>query len=101
MSAWLWYRRQCFGYFTGFETRLADWKTYALTEGHAGPHRIQGIGANFVPGNLDKNVIDQFLDIEDDAALKACSGGSFVRKVCSLHFTGAAISPLQGFADLR
>ena len=51
-------------------------KTYAvepkgsplLTEGHAGPHRIQGIGANFVPGNLDKNVIDQFLDIEDDAA---------------------------------
>lgn len=53
-------------------------KTYAvepkssplLTEGRAGPHRIQGIGANFVPKNLDRNAIDQFLDIEDDAAFR-------------------------------
>lgn len=39
-----------------------------LTEGKAGPHGIQGIGANFIPGNLDRTVIDEFLDIPDDEA---------------------------------
>ena len=32
-----------------------------LTQGHAGPHGLQGIGANFVPGNLDRSVVDEIL----------------------------------------
>jgi len=32
-----------------------------LTEGHAGPHGIQGIGANFVPEILDMGVVDEVL----------------------------------------
>lgn len=39
-----------------------------LTRGCAGSHKIQGIGANFVPKNLDKSVIDEFLDISDEDA---------------------------------
>lgn len=39
-----------------------------LTKKEAGSHKIQGIGANFVPKNLDKSVIDEFLDISDEDA---------------------------------
>ena len=42
-----------------------------LTKGVSGPHKIQGIGANFVPKIYDKNVIDEVMDIENDDAIRA------------------------------
>lgn len=39
-----------------------------LIENKTGPHKIQGIGANFIPTLLDKNVIDRIIDIKDDDA---------------------------------
>lgn len=39
-----------------------------LTKKEAGSHKIQGIGANFVPKNLNKSVIDEFLDVSDEDA---------------------------------
>ena len=42
-----------------------------LTEGHAGPHAIQGIGANFVPEALDTTVYDEVVTVTDEAALAA------------------------------
>lgn len=35
-----------------------------LTEGRAGGHRIQGIGPNFVPAILDRDLIDEVIDVE-------------------------------------
>lgn len=42
-----------------------------LSGGKAGPHRLQGIGANFVPGNYDASVIDEVLPVADDDAFLA------------------------------
>ncbi|WP_295580819.1 cysteine synthase A [uncultured Oscillibacter sp.] len=39
-----------------------------LTAGRAGPHGLQGIGANFVPGNLDRSVVDEIMTVADGDA---------------------------------
>ncbi|AZS47531.1 MULTISPECIES: cysteine synthase A [Microbacterium] len=41
-----------------------------LTEGHPGPHKIQGIGPNFVPGVLDREVLDEILTAEFDESIR-------------------------------
>ena len=41
-----------------------------LTEGHAGAHKIQGIGAGFVPATLNTKIYDEILDIENEDAFK-------------------------------
>ena len=41
-----------------------------LTKGQAGPHKIQGIGANFVPSVLRKELLDEVVDVNDDDAFK-------------------------------
>ncbi len=43
-------------------------KSPLLTEGFTGAHGIQGIGANFVPDNLDKAIIDEVIDVSDEDA---------------------------------
>lgn len=42
-----------------------------LSGGNSGPHKIQGIGAGFVPGNYHAEVVDEVLQIENDEAIKA------------------------------
>ena len=41
-----------------------------LNGGKSGPHKIQGIGAGFVPKTYDASVIDEVLDIENDDAIR-------------------------------
>jgi cysteine synthase A len=41
-----------------------------LSRGEAGPHKIQGIGAGFVPAVLDRSVIDEVISVTDEAALE-------------------------------
>ena len=39
-----------------------------LSQGHAGPHGLQGIGANFVPGNYDASLVDEIVTVTDEDA---------------------------------
>lgn len=48
-----------------------------LTKGEAGAHKIQGIGAGFVPGILNTNIYDEIMPIEDDDAI---AYGKFMAK---------------------
>lgn len=40
-----------------------------LSEGKAGPHGIQGIGAGFAPSILNRNIYDEIITIEDETAI--------------------------------
>lgn len=40
-----------------------------LNGGQSGPHKIQGIGAGFVPKNYDSDVVDEVFDVENDDAI--------------------------------
>ncbi len=42
-----------------------------LSEGHSGPHKIQGIGANFVPAVLDRSILDEIVMVRDEDAFWA------------------------------
>lgn len=49
-----------------------------LSKGTAGPHKIQGIGAGFVPETLDTNVYDEIITVENEAAFE--TGKNLARK---------------------
>ena len=62
------------GYFKekGFSTKIIGVEPEAsplLTKGQAGPHKIQGIGANFIPKTLNKDIIDEIIDVDGDKAI--------------------------------
>ena len=42
-----------------------------LAGGEAAPHRIQGIGANFIPKLYDASVVDEVMGVPDDEAIRA------------------------------
>ena len=41
-----------------------------ITEGRSGPHKIQGIGANFVPGNYLEEYIDRVVTVKGDDSIE-------------------------------
>ena len=41
-----------------------------LSGGNAGSHRIQGIGANFIPRNYHAEVVDEIIQVSDEEAMK-------------------------------
>ncbi len=41
-----------------------------ISEGKSGPHKLQGIGANFIPETLDKSIIDEVIKVTTEDAFK-------------------------------
>lgn len=41
-----------------------------LNGGQSAPHKIQGIGAEFIPKNYNASVIDEVFDVENDDAIR-------------------------------
>ena len=70
------------GTISGIGKRLKEYNPYikvvavepatspVLNGGKSGPHKIQGIGAGFVPKTYDASVIDEVLDIDNDDAIR-------------------------------
>ena len=62
-----------------------------ITKGVAGPHGIQGIGANFVPGNYDGSVVDEVLAVPTDKAIDTAVAFAKTQKTLAGISAGAAL----------
>ena len=62
-----------------------------LAGGKPGPHKIQGIGANFIPEILDQEVYDEIIHIENDDAFETARTVAKEEGILSGISSGAAI----------
>ena len=62
-----------------------------LSEGKAGPHKIQGIGANFVPSILDTEVYDKVVAVSNDDAINTAVKLGHVEGILCGISSGAAL----------
>ncbi len=69
-----------------------------LSEGKAGAHKIQGIGAGFIPKNYDADVVDEVFPVTDDEALKASRELALQEGLMVGISSGAAIYAAQELA---
>ena len=71
-----------------------------ISGGTPGPHKIQGIGAGFIPGNYDPAVIDSVMTVTDDEAFNAARLLAATEGVLAGISSGAAISAAIRLARL-
>lgn len=60
-----------------------------LSGGTAGPHGIQGIGAGFIPRNLNRDIVDEIMTVSTDEARAAARRLMLTEGVCAGISTGA------------
>lgn len=66
-----------------------------LSEGKAGPHKIQGIGAGFVPDTLNTKIYDEIITVPNEAALKTGKAVAQTEGVLIGISSGAAVWAAQ------
>ncbi|MBQ8407415.1 MAG: cysteine synthase A [Clostridia bacterium] len=69
-----------------------------ITEGRAGAHKIQGIGAGFIPETLDLSVVDETVTVTDDDAFEAAREIAKTDGLLVGISSGAAISAAKQIA---
>ena len=48
---------------------VEPYNSQVLAGKSASPHKLQGIGANFIPGNYDESLVDEIIPVKDEAAI--------------------------------
>ena len=67
-----------------------------LSGGRPGPHKIQGIGAGFVPPVLDRDVLDEIIPVDDEHALQTARDAAHKEGVlCGISCGAALYAALQ------
>ena len=76
---------------SAYDSRGACGLSPVLSKGTAGPHKIQGIGAGFVPEVLDTHVYDEVIPVENEDAFSAGRQIGRLRGRAGGHLLGAAV----------
>ena len=69
-----------------------------ISEGRAGAHAIQGIGAGFIPKNLDLSLVDEVLTVTDESAFEAARELARAEGLLVGISSGAALSAAKAVA---
>ena len=72
-----------------------------ITEGRAAPHGIQGIGANFIPENLDMSAVDEVITVKTQDAFEACRAFARTEGLLVGISSGAALHGAEVIAGRR
>ncbi len=70
-----------------------------LTEGHAGPHKIQGIGANFVPSNFRSELVPEVWTVASDDAIEMSVALAREEGIFAGISSGASAAAAIGMAE--
>ena len=62
-----------------------------ITEGRSGPHKIQGIGANFIPGNYLEEYIDRVVTVKGDDSIEMMRRLAREEGILAGRSSGAAV----------
>ncbi|HDL00606.1 MAG TPA: pyridoxal-phosphate dependent enzyme, partial [candidate division Zixibacteria bacterium] len=69
-----------------------------LSGGEPGPHMIQGIGAGFIPENYDASVVDEIVQIENEAAFETSRQLALKEGIVAGISSGANVQAALNFA---